>query len=381
MLSEKEYLLLCEFIGMQGTWGESDSFRAAALSMKEQHSSSSLVAEMTVNPRLDLKVKKIMKKAEVTVYIIDDNCGDICIVCASKNKEYKAMSSEESNSLIDFIKDNMLEKGILTAVGPGGIYAGVLAELLDMEAVVFAAPGNYELAGNIKNFTGEYEPVGDYTEKIIFLKQKLPEENIYETLYETLLLDEGGNVVICEQSEYSKFLSWFYNSAGRINDQVWGIFFNDGNEENIFTDNDLFSIYLRVEELSLEKIQNSLEKTIRYIDNELSKNMVKLFDKSIFSLPYEDFERQIRRFVHKTTLNASEVVKDIFDSARTILMGISVFAIEKNYAPNELINKFSQNIDEILQSHGERLVNLLENQKRIHIDSLCNLPELFHINN
>lgn len=381
MLSEKEYLLLCEFIGMQGTWGESDSFRAAALSMKEQYSSSSLVAEMTVNPRLDLKVKKIMKKAEVTVYIIDDNCGDICIVCASKNKEYKAMSSEESNRLIDFIKDNMLEKGILTAVGPGGIYAGVLAELLDMEAVVFAAPGNYELAGNIKNFTGEYEPVGDYTEKIIFLKQKLPEENIYETLYETLLLDEGGNVVICEQSEYSKFLSWFYNSASRIDDQVWGIFFNDGNEENIFTDNDLFSIYLRVEELSLEKIQNSLEKTIRYIENELSKNMVKLFDKSIFSLPYEDFERQIRRFVHKTTLNASEVVKDIFGSTRTILMGISVFALEKNYATNELINKFSQNIDEILQSHGERLANFLENQKRIHIDSLCNLPELFQINN
>ena len=382
MFTVKDCLLICEFIRIRSTHIEADSLAnvANSLLLAKEYSNHSVVTDMAKGSSLDLRVTDIRRESKVTIYIITNISGDICILCDTKEKEYSILTSEENSSLIKFIRGNISGRCVITGTGLGGLYAGILARQLNIDAIVFGSPSTYEFTGNIKNYLGENEPVAESVEKAIFLKQKLPNDSIYETLYETLLFDEDGNVIICEQSDYSKFVSWFYNLSNQIDKEVWKIFFKEENYENSISDNDLLSIYLRMDELNVEGIQASIDKAINYISNKLEENMRKTFDSNVMKLPYNDFHEEIYKFAHRSSLNAAETIKVVYDSTQTILMGISVFSFGEDYNSIELMNKFSDSINEILQFQSKRLVTFLENQKRIYLESLFDLPELFQIN-
>lgn len=117
---------------------------------------------------------------------------------------------------------------MFTGLGPGGWHAALLAEALGAEAVVFGAPTMEELPGKAVNFVGEDDPVGDHTGKVVFVKQA---EDLGEAdeafLYRKLVFEESGKAVVSAQSEFSRFVSWFYNTAGTVEPEVWKIFFPD----------------------------------------------------------------------------------------------------------------------------------------------------------
>ncbi|GJM68434.1 hypothetical protein HMSSN036_06500 [Paenibacillus macerans] len=105
-----------------------------------------------------------------------------------------------------------------------------------------------ELPGKAVNFVGEDDPVGDHTRKVVFVKQA---EDLGEAdeafLYRKLVFEESGKAVVSAQSEFSRFVSWFYNTAGTVEPEVWKIFFPGSEEEEAVILADL-GVYFRFHE-------------------------------------------------------------------------------------------------------------------------------------
>ncbi|QNU67813.1 hypothetical protein EHE19_004960 [Ruminiclostridium herbifermentans] len=379
MLAEKEYLLLSEYLNAK-TLSNIDKTVNVHESLQDSSEfiKNSISKDMLEKLGLELIDSKTI--GAVSTYIFKENCGDTCVVCAStEDLGGNSLSKEYQNQLVDFVRNNIATgKCVITGLKFGGIYACHLVPHLNAEGIVFCAPSTEELLGNITNYVGENEPVGKFTEKVVFIKQKLVEYNGYKYYSDTLEFDENGKPIIGNQSEYSKFCSWFYSIERDIDEQVWKIFFNESNDEN-WLENDLYSIFLKVDELNFEGIKNSTINAIKYIENELYKNMKSMelrFDKKIFNLDRIAFEEGICKFAEKESFNSVKLVKGIYNSVETILTGIRVFALEKNLFVDDLMQEFYINVESILEKEGQRIIDFLDKERQNYLDSLSVFPKL-----
>lgn len=185
------------------------------------------------------------------------------------------MGKEDSEELVQFVKNNCgTGKCVVTGLALGGLYASYIASQLDLTGIVFGAPSTEELPGNVQNYIGENDPVGEFSEKVVFIKQETTAENVNKPYSPILIFDENGKAVVGEQSEYSKFCSWFYHTAGPVHSEVWQLFFKNTGTEDDLIDPNLYSLFMKIKELSKEGIKNSLQNIVNYLNKELAKKNV-----------------------------------------------------------------------------------------------------------
>ncbi|MDD4049230.1 MAG: hypothetical protein PHI90_10560, partial [Clostridia bacterium] len=163
------------------------------------------------------------------------------------------------------------------------------------------------------------------------------------------------------------------------------IFLKDTGDNNTLIDQDLYSIFLKDDEMNKEGIRNSLKDTVNYINIELEKNIKTMkmeFEKNIMSMESLDFEKGIGEFAEKATNQAVEIVQSTYNSVETILMGVELFTLGKKlhdahdtYDTEDLMEWFSENVDGILENEIQRIIDFLNQEKQNYIDYLSNFPE------
>ncbi len=392
MLTEKELLLLCEFSCLTTISKGTDTLVNVAESLigqdntdrneflKEVISSSNLAA-------LSIKNAKDMDRFRVFIY--EDTEGNIyAVFIEGKLSDY--VDKDCFERVVEFINDNKeTGKCFITGLKAGGIYASYVASYLNIEAVIFGAPSTEELSGKVKNYIAENDPVGEFCENILFVKQKTDdeytEENFVEILdkpySQTFMFDENGRAVISEQSMYSKFISWFYNNANNINSEVWEMFYPNSCEDDVFLEKSIYSAFFRVEELNTERINKSLTQIVRYINDKLEKNLRSL-DKDFeiimqeHEFADEDYQKKISEITEYAANNACEFIKEIYKSVETVLIGIGLFTLENgNIDINEHMEKFSEEIDNILKNETGRITDHLASLWQKYLDCLAIFPD------
>ncbi|HEX9059272.1 MAG TPA: hypothetical protein VF941_03745 [Clostridia bacterium] len=383
MLTDKKYLLLCEFAGMDVLNIETGSIAEITKSLLKsgEFGQNVVINELAENFKDDeLRLNSISKFGDITVYAFDD-CGSNVFVISSKTIQKNSKTAEYQDAMMDFIM-SFKDSGpcVVTGLESGGLHALNAASRLTVEGVLFRVPGSEELGGNVRNLVSENDPIGEYREKIVFVKQKSEEINPDRPLSQILLFDENGNAVTGEQSEYSKFCSWFYNTAGKIDNDIWSMFFMDTSEDNVFEDKDLYSIFLRINELNLQGVKNSLENTIKRVENKLQKNIdaMKLeFENNIFKIDDKGFDELICEIAEKAAQNAAFIVKNAYKSVETILMGIGIFSLGSNTFDNEiLMEKFSEDIDSLLDKEAQRIKDFIQKEEEYCLNELSTFPEI-----
>ncbi len=369
MLSEKEYLFLCEFAGLGIIKRRTGSIAEIAGAFPESNrlENSTAVKAQAENLKISrLKLSGFFVFKAVAAYLFEDDV-DRTFVVVVKEEAHNNSAKEYQDSLVEYIRGNKGPgKCVVTGYGLAGLYASRAAAELGIEGIVFRAPCEEKLSGNIRNYVVENDPVCGHAEKVIFIKQKSEDMNMDEPLSRIALFEENGKAVIGKQSEYSKFCSWFYGTVGNIDNEIWNIFFKDKNEKDFYIDKSIYSIYLKAGELNFQGIKSSMKNTVKYIENELEKNIKKMkleFGKNIFHMEGMDFEEQICEIAEKAAKEGIQRVKDIYNSVETVLMGIELFTVGRGSLDTEsLMEQFSEAVDAILEKEIERMTGILKEE-------------------
>lgn len=218
----------------------------------------------------------------------------------------------------------------------------------------------------------------------VFIKQKTIDESVDKKYIDILVFDENGKAVEGEQTEYSKFCSWFYNNAGAIDNRVWEIFFNSASEDEELIDKDIYTLSLRFSELNEERIQVSLKNVVKYIENELEKNIKTMkseLEKAIINIDEHDFSEQICEISENATLNATDIVKINYRSVETILMGVELFSLGSRTIDNtSIMEQFCEDMDNILHKEEQHIIEILKSGKEHYLEMLSTFPD-FDFNN
>lgn len=270
-------------------------------------------------------------------------------------------------------------KGTLsfTGLGQGGWRAAELAALLGAEAVVFGGPGEEELPGRAVNYVGEDDPVGAYTEKVVFVKQqgelKEEDEAFY---YRKLEFDPAGNPVIAEQSEFSRFVSWFYQRAGTVDPEVWGLFFPGPEEEEaLLADLGVYSVYLQIGSLNREGILRSVDETIRHAGKVLTANREAMV-RELAKVDDEDYHARVPEIAGEHAARASAFVERTYDSVQTIFMGIALFSLDREpFDVEPWMTGFYDRIHELLDGEQTKLEACLDQAIASHLERLLQMPD------
>lgn len=269
---------------------------------------------------------------------------------------------------------------VFTGLGQSGWYAALLAERLDAEAVVFGAPTMEELPGRAINYVGEDTPVGEYTEKVVFVKEidELGTEADTIPLFRKLAFDDGGRLVVSEQSEFSRFVSWFYNTVGTVEPAIWNLFFPGMEEEEavILADLGVYSVFLKVGELTQEKLLRSINDTVRYAAGKLESQRGQLAAQ-LDKLPDEDYDDRVVEVAEKYTKEAAEFIEHTFDSVQTVLMGVALFTLEQvdgGFDTESLIDSFQIQLHELLDQEVERVKETLDQAIARRLEQAFQLP-------
>lgn len=267
---------------------------------------------------------------------------------------------------------------VFTGLGYGGWRAALLAEALHSEAVVFGAPSVEELPGKAVNYVGEDDPVGDHLEKVVFVKQAEGAGDEEEThLSSKLSFDENGKAVVSGQSEFSSFVSWFYNTVGSVEPEVWNIFFPGSEEEEstILADLGIYSVFLKVGELNKEKILRSIDETVRFTAGRLEANRNQLAAE-LDKLQDEEYDELVSGTAEKYTRKASEFVVRIFESVQTVLMGVALFTLEQeSFDMDTPIDSFHVQIHDLLDQEFERVKECLDQAIARRLEKFLEIPQ------
>lgn len=172
-----------------------------------------------------------------------------------------------------------------------------------------------------------------------------------------------------EQDQYSKFTDWVYKTASSINIDIWKMFFKDAGEDDDFLEKDLYSIFLRIDELNEEGIKDALNNTSKYIENKLKKNIESI--KIDFStVDATTFEEKIYEVAENIASEVVEIIRDSYNSLETILMGVGLFKLGKQcFDIDAVMKEFSESVDKIYEKLELRLMETLKNEKQNFIDS------------
>ena len=371
MLTEKEYLLLCE-IGDRNLLGNNTintSISECIAESKDSGEKSFFNCIEDKSELLKLKLKSFKEFKITKVYIFENEVQKLCVLFAKKDHSDNKITSEWVEEIAGFLKENIDSgKCVVTGIGICGLYASYIASEVDAEGIVFCAPATEELPGRVTNYVSVNDPVGNSLDKVVFVELNSAEENTDE-LYGKLLFDQDGKAVVGEQSEYSKFCSWFYNSADSINNDIWRIFFKDENEDDALLNKDMYLIYLKIDELNVDGVKASLKNVIKYMENEFEKSFNS--GKAKLENSYKFFEsddmegmeevEEIPKVAEDMANKVSELSKNAYESVETILKGIGLFALHKNHFDIiGLMGQFASKIDVLLDKESERISELLD---------------------
>lgn len=382
MLAEKEWLLLCEFAELD-IWeiqGESIGRIADTLYKSNQYKNNFIVKEVIVNQKikaLQVKKSKIIDKARVTIF--EDSQNNKHILFQIKGEEDKR-NIDLIERAAKFCANNIGEGTcIITGLKLGGLYAAYIAERLNINGVVFGAPSNELIVGNVQNYVLENEIVGKYIDKIIFVKQNTQRDDTDagKTYYEMFTFNDNGQVITGEQSAYSKYISWFYDNMNAIDEEIWKIFFGDIKDPDTLMNNDLYSIYFNIDKLKPEKVIRALKNIQKHTENELMKNrkMMKIkLEKNRVHMDDDDFVEKIYKITEVAVINANEIIKNIYDNVKIILMGIELFTLPQNlhYNTEELMKELGEYMEQVLEKEIELVEELINSEKKNYIEAIIN---------
>lgn len=398
MLNDKQYLWLCELV---------DSGLLQA-----QHSGSVLEVVRGLQPALTARgltdlAEAILGSASYADFEIQaQSAGDEhrvdwvlllnkerlqgVIVVGSEPR--KAVDSETPSLPLDSVVDGVAHsiqeqltaeaEVVFTGLGQGGWYAAVLAERhSNAEAIVFGAPTLEELPGRAINYVGEDTPVGEYTEKVVFVKEidELDAEADTIPLFRKLAFEDSGKFVVSEQSEFSRFVSWFYNTVGTVEPAIWNLFFPGMEEEEavILADLGVYSVFLKVGELTQEKLLRSINDTVRYAAGKMESQRGQLAAQ-LDKLPDEDYDDRVVEVAEKYTKEAAEFIEHTFDSVQTVLMGVALFTLELadgGFDTESLIDSFQVQLHGLLDQEVERVKDTLDQVIARRLEQAFQLPE------
>ena len=133
--------------------------------------------------------------------------------------------------------------------------------------------------------------------------------------------------------------------------------------------------------MNTERINKSLTQIVRYINDKLEKNLRSL-DKDFeiimqeHEFADEDYQKKISEITEYAANNACEFIKEIYKSVETVLIGIGLFTLENgNIDINEHMEKFSEEIDNILKNETGRITDHLQVYGRNILDCLAIFPD------
>lgn len=383
MLRDKDKILLCELVSAGdispfihrplehfSEWGkELSGYPDLELLTREIESSPAL---------LRLSLQQHRRLEYMSLYIFADVEGSSVIVPHAH--EHPELQLDIHHFLDDVTEcaSQWRDKGscVLTGMRAGGYCAAFLAERLGLEATVFAVPTGEELPGRVRNLVAEHDPVGECLDKVVFVKQQTEETDLEEAYFKILEFDTEGNAIPARQSEYSKFVSWFYDTVGTIRPDVWHIFFGESTEEEPVMDYGLYSLFLKMDGLTEESVGRSIEQVIRHTEKQLEKNRSTL--QSEFShIEIDQIKSFIRECGEQLTNQAVDMVYDVYRSVETILSGAALFTMNKNtIAVIPVMEGFNARTGELLDREIVFITDTIEQEFQNYMDNMLMFPEI-----
>ncbi|TYQ16027.1 UNVERIFIED_CONTAM: hypothetical protein Cloal_2529 [Acetivibrio alkalicellulosi] len=361
MLKEKEYLQLCElaYSGLIDNYGVKVQ---DVINSSIQNNFLGNIESGCSLMHLKMTNKKMFENTWVYIFENDNSYKYIIFVA---DEEIETIHNELLMEIIDYTKENIgNSKCFISGMFTGGIYASYIALELNIEAILFGTITNIKIEGNVKNYVGENEAVGKYSDKVIFVKQQ-ETEDINMPFTSTFIFDEEGNVVVGEQSNYSKFKSWVYYTSDNINEEVWDIFFETVNENESFSEKNIYSVFLKINELDENKIIRSIKDVIIHIDKQLTINrgeMEKKLNKNIDDIEEKDINEKLSGITEEFTSKAVEIVESSCMSVKTILKGLVLLTVGQTEVNiNARIDDFINIINEILETERVKIKECVEN--------------------
>ncbi|WP_055109374.1 hypothetical protein [Paenibacillus ihumii] len=383
MLRDKDKILLCELVNA----GDLSPYIGCPLEHFSEWGKGLsgypdlelLAGEMVSSPALlRLSLQQHRKLEYMNLYVFADEEGNHVIVPHAHEHPELAV---DVHHFLDEAMECALhwrDRGscVLTGMRAGGYCAAYLAERLDLEATVFAVPTGEELPGRVRNLVAEHDPVGACLEKVVFVKQRTEETDLEEAYSKILDFDEEGNAIPAIQSDYSKFVSWFYDTAGMIRPDVWHIFFGKNLEEEPVLDYGLYSLFLKMDGLTEESVIRSIEQVIRYTEKQLERNRSAL--QSEFShIEVDRIKDFIRECGESLTNQAVDIVYDVYRSVETILAGAALFTMNKNtIAVIPVMEGFNARTGELLDREIVFITDTIEQEFQNYMDNMLMFPEI-----
>ncbi|MCM3703196.1 hypothetical protein [Paenibacillus macerans] len=387
ILNEQQYLWLCELTGTGLlTSQHSGSVKEIARGLQPSLADRGLgdlaeaILESVHLADLELLGQGGERGAEWVLFADQAHRQGVITVSDPKASEDDDTYSFPLDGVVHKLREVLVPgiKHVFTGLGQRGWHAALLAEALEAEAVVFGAPAMEELPGKAVNFVGEDDPVGDHTRKVVFVKQaeELSEDD-EAFLYRKLVFEESGKAVVSGQSEFSRFVSWFYNTAGTVEPEVWKIFFPGSEEEEatLLADLGVYSVFMKVGELNKEKLLHAIDTTVRYAAGQLEAGRDQLAAE-LDKLPDENYETLVSEKAEKYAMKATDFVMRIFESVQTVLMGVTLFTLEQEtFDMDTPIDSFRTQIYDLLDQELERVKACLDQAIARRLENSFQIPD------
>ncbi|MBQ4900208.1 hypothetical protein KB559_15340 [Paenibacillus sp. Marseille-P2973] len=388
MLSEKDCLLLCE-LARTGLLKTQRSGPVMEIVRNLQNSltgcgQGDLAQEILGSVNFaELELMEPREQASSNHYYVfmdKEHSGRTILVQESEETAETHTYNYDLNRIANELEETVGSGGSSTfiGIGLGGWRAAELAVKFNAEAVAFGAPSVDELPGKAINYVGEDDPVGDFTDKVRFVKQGEELDETDEALfYRRLEFDQDGKPVITEQSDFSRFVSWFYNTAGAVEPEIWRIFFPGAAEEEDLLQSDLgvYSVFLKLGELNKEGILRSLDEAVRFAGRQLENNRSEMAAE-LEKVTEEQFNARFEEIAETCAARASKIIDSIFDSVQTVLMGVALFTLEQeNFEVEPWMDGFYVRIDELVDQELGRVKECLDQAMGRHLERTLQFPD------
>ncbi|AWB45604.1 hypothetical protein DCC85_16320 [Paenibacillus sp. CAA11] len=385
MLSEREYLWLCELAhtNLLRTQRSASILELLTILQPEMAAKGCLDLAQNMRSSQRLMKYKLLELVEgpsyPELYLFHHEDANVMVIVLQDLPAARLHTVYDMNRAAQDLKLRLIDgaRCICTGMGYSGWRAAQLADALDIEAVVFGAPSVEELPGKAVNYVCADDPVGDATAKVAFVKQRVEDDEAEGPLSNRLAFSDDGRPILSEQSEFSRFVSWFYSSAGAVEPEIWRYFFSEAEEEGgVLPDLGVYSVYLHIGELSEGTISQSIEHTIRHARQLLEANRCEL-ELELAKITDEDYQKAVPACAEAYAQQAAERVGLIFDSVQTILMGAALFTLDREMLQVEpWMAGFGSRISELMVQEQEKLQEILDLAISRHLERQLSAPEL-----
>ncbi len=390
MLSERDLLLLCELaqtglLNTQSSGPVMEIVRTLQNSLAVRGQGDLVQGILGSVNFADLELKEVKEfkgqaRSNNGYVFIDKEHSGRTILLQETGEPAESHTYDFDNYKVTEELEEMIDSGensTFIGMALGGWRAAELAAKFDAKAVVFGAPSLDELPGKAINYVGEDDPVGDFTDKVRFIKQRADLDETDESfLYRRLEFHEDGKPVITEQSDFSRFVSWFYNTAGTVEPEIWRIFFSSTEEEDLLLpDLGVYAVFLKIGDLNKEGILRSLDEAVRYAGRQLDNNRNEMAVE-LEKVTESQFDARFEEIAEKYAARASRIIDGIFDSVQTVLMGVALFTLEQEgFEVEPWMDRFYVRIDELVDQELSRVKDCLDQAMGRHLERTLQFPD------